>query len=131
MPELPFATILIGEQAVAFSVRVPVPSRLTRKFMHYTTRRGYPSERERLGLPRVERLTRQVLGLELKCPNLLLIAVYRVGAPSKGWEFCYSCPHGEYRVSLEIATFEGIEVVHAGERSALLRIPSSLLDAEA
>jgi hypothetical protein len=125
-----FATIEINGQRPDYKVFEPVISPRTGQVKRWIALRRNPSEAERNRLPQVERLARQVVGLELHCTMARLIQVLRIFPPEARWELVYRClglGH-EYGLQVEPAEVEGLEVVQATDKLARLRMPQALFE---
>lgn len=136
-----FATLEIGGRRVDFWVlepvlnpwsgqvrgRLPIGTKQARYAKRYIRLRRDPSEAERRALSSLERLVHRALGLELRCSRVQLLVISRVGGPDGGWELGYRCGRGGYRVRLEPADLERVEVVDVKAGSARLRVPRVLL----
>ena len=125
-----FATIEINGQRADYKVFEPVMSPKTGQVKRWIALRRNPSEAERNRLPQVEQLARQVVGLEMHCTMARLIQVLRISPPEARWELVYRCLEQgrEYRVQVELADTEGLEVVQATAKLARLRMPQTLFE---
>lgn len=125
-----FATLEIDGQRVDFWVLGPVLNPRTGRVKRYMRLRRDPSQAERQALPGLARLARRVLDLETSCSRAQLSLVSCVGGMDGGWELTYRCEQGVYRVWLEPADLEGVEVVDIRAESARLRVSRALFPAE-
>lgn len=125
-----FATLEIDGQRVDFWVLEPVLNSRTGRIKRYMRLRRDPSQVERQALPGLARLARRVLDLETSCSRAQLSLVSRVGGMDGGWELTFRCKQGVYRVWLEPAHLEGVEVVDIRAESARLRVSRALFPAE-
>lgn len=127
-----FATIEINGQRADYKVFEPVMSPKTGQVKRWIALRRNPSEAERQRLPQVEQLARRVVGLEMHCTMARLIQVIRISPPEARWELVYRCLGlgQEYRVQVEPAELEGLEVIQATDKLARLRMPQALFEDE-